>query len=62
MTKTELHCYFCGSKEAEVNYLIEGDDAYICDLCVDKASIVITKSKTKKSPPKFEFKKPKDIL
>ena len=38
MDKKILYCYFCGAQEKEVTYLIEGDDAYICDYCVEKAN------------------------
>jgi len=52
--KNTLSCSFCGSSEKDVNFLIEGDNAYICDTCIDKANeIVIEKfdaiSKTKSS-------------
>ena len=30
---SDLSCSFCGSTEKDVNFLIEGDDAYICDVC-----------------------------
>ena len=49
MTKSELYCYFCGTKEKEVNYLIEGDEAFICDYCVDKANSVISENNSKSS-------------
>ncbi len=61
MSKTELHCYFCSSKEEEVNYLIEGDDAYICDYCVDKANLVISENNKSNNKNDFELKKPKEI-
>ena len=61
MPKTELHCYFCGSKEAEVNYLIEGDEAYICDYCVDKANLVINDSNNKNKKHDFKLRPPKEI-
>ena len=48
--KQNLYCYFCGSKEEEVNYLIEGDEAYICDYCVDKANLVINEKKKNNKP------------
>ena len=45
MKKNEkLYCFFCGGKESEVNYLVEGDEAYICDLCVEKANVIITEN------------------
>ncbi len=61
MSKTELHCYFCSSKEEEVNYLIEGDDAYICDYCVDKANLVISENNQSNKKNDFELRKPKEI-
>ena len=61
MPKTELHCYFCGSKEAEVNYLIEGDEAYICDYCIDKAHLVINENNDKNKKNDFQLKKPQEI-
>ena len=41
MSKNNLYCYFCGSKEKAVDYLIEGDDAYICDLCLPQCAVVL---------------------
>ena len=61
MSKTELHCYFCSCKEEEVNYLIEGDEAYICDYCVDKANLVINENNNKNKQNEFQLKKPQEI-
>ena len=61
MDEKKLYCYFCGSKEKEVTYLIEGDDAYICDYCVEKANLVINENNSKKSNTTFELKNPKKI-
>ena len=61
MSQTTLYCYFCSSKEEEVNYLIEGDEAYICDYCVDKANLVISENNKKNTKNNFELRKPKDI-
>ena len=38
---TDLSCSFCGSNEQDVNFLIEGDSAYICDVCIDKANEIV---------------------
>ena len=59
MDEKKLYCYFCGAKEKEVNYLIEGDDAYICDYCVEKANLVINENNSKKGTTTFELKNPK---
>ena len=61
MNEKKLFCYFCGSKEKEVTYLIEGDDAYICDYCVEKANLVINENNSKKNKPTFELKNPQEI-
>ena len=61
MTKEKLFCYFCGSKEKEVTYLIEGDEAYICDYCIEKANLVIHENNSKKNKTPFELKNPKQI-
>ena len=36
-----LDCSFCGSPEGEVDFLVEGDEAYICDSCVARASEIV---------------------
>ena len=36
-----LICSFCGSNESDVNFLIEGDNAFICDICIDKANEIV---------------------
>ena len=61
MKKEKLYCYFCGSKEKEVTYLIEGDDAYICDYCIEKANSVIGENNSKKSDETFQLKSPQEI-
>ena len=61
MDEKKLYCYFCGSQEKEVTYLIEGDDAYICDYCIEKANLVINENNSKKSDTTFELRNPKKI-
>ena len=61
MTTSDLYCYFCGTKEKEVNYLIEGDEAFICDYCVDKANLVINDNNSKNKKVNFQLKKPIEI-
>ena len=38
---TILSCSFCGSNESDVNFLVEGDSAFICDICIDKANEIV---------------------
>ena len=40
--KEEIYCSFCESTQEKINLLIEGNDVYICDLCIIKASEVIS--------------------
>ena len=61
MDEKKLYCYFCGAQEKEVNYLIEGEDAYICDYCVEKANLVINENNSKKSTTTIDLKNPKKI-
>ena len=34
-------CSFCSCDEQEVDFLIEGENAYICDSCVARASDIV---------------------
>ena len=43
-----LICSFCSLNELEVDFLVEGEDVYICDKCVVKASEIV-KENFKKS-------------
>ena len=36
-----LICSFCGTEEREVDFLVEGENAYICDSCVARASDIV---------------------
>lgn len=44
MSKDLRHCSFCGKSENEVKNLIEGDDALICNECIDTCSNMIHKA------------------
>ncbi len=49
MSKSELHCSFCGKKKAETVLLIAGIDAHICDECIEQANgIILQESKQEK--------------
>jgi len=37
-----IRCSFCGKTEAEVNRMIEGKDAYICDECIGLCESIIS--------------------
>ena len=57
-----LICSFCSTKEAEVDFLVEGNDAFICNSCVDKASSIV-KQNSRKDLLDFSFnlQKPKEF-
>ncbi|MGY6649151.1 ATP-dependent Clp protease ATP-binding subunit ClpX [Wenyingzhuangia sp. IMCC45574] len=67
MSKDGMECSFCGRKKEEVNLLIAGVDAHICDSCVSQAYGIITEETTFLEDEelaeggKLEVKKPKEI-
>src|SRR5699024_1900690 len=40
-TKKEIHCSFCGVRKSDTQKLIAGDDAHICDRCVNHAADIL---------------------
>lgn len=67
MAKQEkIFCSFCGRPKSEVNMLIAGSDAHICDECAHKANYIVeeemaTKKKKNKSYLPQYNTKPKEI-
>tara|TARA_B100000029_G_scaffold117586_1_gene110808 strand:- start:376 stop:1608 length:1233 start_codon:yes stop_codon:yes gene_type:complete len=59
--KSLLSCSFCSSKESDVHFLVEGDDAYICDICVDKASEIVKDKLISLGQENSEDKTPEEI-
>ena len=51
----QLSCSFCASVERDVEFLVEGDNAYICDKCVIKAEKIVKENlnKTKTNNSNF---------
>ena len=45
MSEGKILCSFCGSKQEQVDVLIEGDSAYICNNCIMKSYTVVNESK-----------------
>ena len=58
----QLICSFCGANESDVRFLVEGETAYICEECIDKANQIVNDTK-KPTTFKFDFEnqKPKNI-
>tara|TARA_Y100000748_G_scaffold145091_1_gene121658 strand:- start:523 stop:1737 length:1215 start_codon:yes stop_codon:yes gene_type:complete len=45
MSEQKILCSFCGSEQEQVDILIEGDSAYICNNCILKSYTVVNDSK-----------------
>ena len=41
----KLLCSFCGANESDVRFLVEGESAYICEECIDKANQIVRDTK-----------------
>lgn len=65
MAKSTDKCSFCGRDKRDVNIMITGISAHICDYCVMEANEIInyesTGSKSKKYPSRLELVKPVEI-
>ena len=65
MSEKNLVCSFCGLTKSQTNLLVAGQEAHICDSCIEQAyGIIIEESKrTTLSPENEELKiaKPKEI-
>ena len=49
MSKKELICSFCGLSKVQTNLLVAGQEAHICDSCIEQAyGIVVEESKKMK--------------
>ncbi len=60
--KEALICSFCGTEEREVDFLVEGENVYICDICVARASDIVKENVYKDLYGlTFNLQKPKDI-
>ena len=59
----EVTCSFCGRNKKDVDLMISGIHAHICDKCITQANQILTeetKSKTVNAP-KFNLIKPVDM-
>ena len=64
MAKKLERCSFCGREKEQVNVLIAGLDAHICDYCIAQAQTIIQEEMASHASSKFkhiELQKPKDI-
>jgi ATP-dependent Clp protease ATP-binding subunit ClpX len=64
MSKDNRKCSFCGREGRNVDMLISGINAHICDRCVDQAQLIVSeemKLKKKETIPSFKLLKPAEI-
>jgi len=62
LTERILDCSFCGSSEGDVDFLVEGDGVFICDICVTKANDIVKENLRKNLYGlTFNLQTPKDI-
>jgi ATP-dependent Clp protease ATP-binding subunit ClpX len=54
-------CSFCGKAKSDVQLLVSGLDANICDSCVEQAQLIVNEEVNKKSSSSFRFSLPKSI-
>ena len=65
MSEKDLICSFCGLSKVQTNLLVAGQDAHICDSCIEQAYGIIIEESKRSSNPKQEdeltISKPKEI-
>lgn len=61
----QVTCSFCGRNKKDVDLMVSGISAHICNFCIEQAHLILgEEDKTKKSEgaqPKFKLKKPKEL-
>lgn len=60
----QVTCSFCGRNKKDVDLMISGIHAHICDKCITQANQILTeelKTKSKDNPPEFKLIKPVDM-
>lgn len=60
----QVTCSFCGRNKKDVDLMVSGISAHICNHCIDQAHLILGEDvKTTKpgTKPKFKLKKPKEL-
>jgi ATP-dependent Clp protease ATP-binding subunit ClpX len=60
----QVTCSFCGRSKKDVDLMVSGIHAHICDRCITQAQQILTeelKTKNKQSSPKFSLIKPTEM-
>jgi ATP-dependent Clp protease ATP-binding subunit ClpX len=60
----QVTCSFCGRNKKDVDLMVSGISAHICNHCIDQAHLILGEDEETTKPsvkPKFKLKKPKDL-
>lgn len=60
----QVTCSFCGRNKKDVDLMVSGISAHICNFCIEQAHLIVGEDqKTKKTSvkPKFKLSKPKEL-
>ncbi|EAZ80711.1 ATP-dependent Clp protease ATP-binding subunit ClpX [Algoriphagus machipongonensis] len=61
----QVTCSFCGRNKKDVDLMVSGISAHICNFCIDQAHLILGEEEKTKKPddaqPKFQLKKPKEL-
>jgi ATP-dependent Clp protease ATP-binding subunit ClpX len=60
----QVTCSFCARNKKDVDLMVSGISAHICNFCIDQAHMILGEDNKGKKPgakPKIELKKPKEL-
>ncbi|WP_373497333.1 ClpX C4-type zinc finger protein, partial [Aquiflexum sp.] len=60
----QVTCSFCGRNKKDVDLMVSGISAHICNFCIDQAYQILGEEEKTKKPAKsqkFQLKKPKEL-
>ncbi|MFT7203290.1 MAG: ATP-dependent Clp protease ATP-binding subunit ClpX [Algoriphagus sp.] len=60
----QVTCSFCGRNKKDVDLMVSGISAHICNHCIDQAHLILGEDEKTTKPgtkPKFKLKKPKEL-
>lgn len=61
----QVTCSFCGRNKKDVDLMVSGISAHICNFCIDQAHMILGEEDKAKKPgdakPKIKLKKPKEL-
>ena len=60
----QITCSFCGRNKKDVDLMVSGISAHICNFCIEQAQEIVgedKKNKKSNTTPAFKLKKPKEL-